>query len=119
MSLVLWCANERGYFLCCFSLMLVEMNGLNVSGCLIGMVIWADCFVLLGCNFLGQTVGADMLMEVVVVVVVVGAVDVVRTGFFVFFRRFLSFIIFPKNSRFKRTIKHYKILTVLKHHMSE
>ena len=117
MSLVLWCANERGYFLYCFSLMLVEMNGLNVSGCLVGMVIWADCFVLLGRNFLGQIVGADMLMEVVVVVVVVGAVDVVRTGFFVFFRRFLSFII-PKKSRFKRTIKH-KILTVLKHHMSE
>ena len=116
MSLVLWCANERGYFLHCFSLMLVEMNGPNVSGCLIGMVIWADCFVLLGRNFLGQTVGADMLMEVVVVV---GAVDVVRTGFFVFFRRFLSFIIFPKKSRSKRTIKHYKILRVLKHHMSE
>ena len=98
--------------------MLVEMNGLNVSGCLIGMVIWADCFVLLGRNFLGQTVGADMLMEVVVVVVVIGAVDMVRTGFFVFFRRFLSFIIFPKKSRSKRTIKH-KILTVLKHLMSE
>ena len=119
MSLVLWCANERGYFLYCFSLMLVEMNGLNVSVCLIGMVIWADCFVLLGHNFLGQTVGADMLMEVVVVVVVVGAADVVRTGFFVFFRRFLSFIIFLKKSYSKRTIKHYKILTVLKHHMSE
>ena len=116
MSLVLWCANERGYFLYCFSLMLVEMNGLNVSGCLTGMVIWADCFVLLGRNFLGQTVGTDMVMEVVVVV---GAVDVMRTGFFVFFRRFLSFIIFSKKSRSKRTIKHYKILAVLKHHMSE
>ena len=32
--LVLWCANGRGYFLCCFSLMSVEMNGLSVGGCL-------------------------------------------------------------------------------------
>ena len=34
MRLVLWCANGRGYFLCCFSLILVKMNGLNVGGCL-------------------------------------------------------------------------------------
>ena len=34
MRLVLWCANRRGYFLCCFSLILVKMNGLNVGGCL-------------------------------------------------------------------------------------
>ena len=45
--LVLWCVNRRGYFLCCFSLKLVEMNGLSVGGFLFGMVIWADCFILL------------------------------------------------------------------------
>ena len=27
MIVFLWCANGRGSFLCCFSLMLVEMNG--------------------------------------------------------------------------------------------
>ena len=71
--LVLWCANGRGYFLCCFNLMSVEMNGLSVGGCLFGMVIWAD-FVLLEREFL------------VVEVVVVEAVDVVQDGFFVFSR---------------------------------
>ena len=30
--LVLWCVNGRGYFLCQFSLMLFEMNGLIVGG---------------------------------------------------------------------------------------
>ena len=34
LRIVLWCVNGRGYFLCQFSLMLVEMNGLSVSGCL-------------------------------------------------------------------------------------
>ena len=29
--LVLWCANGRGYFLCRFSLMSVEMNGLSAN----------------------------------------------------------------------------------------
>ena len=45
--LVLWCVNGRGFFLCCFSLKLVEMNGLSVGRFLFGMVIWADCFILL------------------------------------------------------------------------
>ena len=45
--LVLWCVNRRGYFLCCFSLKLVEMKGLSVGGFLFGMTIWADCFILL------------------------------------------------------------------------
>ena len=38
-GLVLWCVNGRGYLLCCFSLKLVEMNGLSVGGFLFGMVI--------------------------------------------------------------------------------
>ena len=40
--LVLWCVNERGHFLRCFSLRSVEMNGLSVGGFLFGMVIWVD-----------------------------------------------------------------------------
>ena len=69
--LVLWCVNGRGYFLCCFSLNLVEMNGLSVSGFLFGMVIWED-----------------VLLDVVVVeVVVVETVDVVQVWFFIFFWR--------------------------------
>ena len=86
--LVLWCVNERGYFLCCFSLKLVEMNGLNVGGFLFGMVIWAVCFILLERGFLGKMVGADVLLNMVVVeVVVVETVDVVQMCFFVFFQR--------------------------------
>ena len=85
--LVLWCANERGYFLCRFSLKLVEMKGLSGGGCLFGMVIWADCFFLLERGFLGKMVGVDVLMDVVVEVVVVEVVDMVQAGFFVFFRR--------------------------------
>ena len=76
--LVLWCVNGRGYFLCRLSLKLVEMNGLSVGGFLFGMVIWADCFVLLERGFLGKMVGTDVLMDVVVEVVVVEAVDVVQ-----------------------------------------
>ena len=72
--LVLWCTNRRGYFLCCFNLMSVEMNGLSVAGCLFEMVIWED-FFLLEREFL------------VVEVVWVEAVDVVQAGFFVFSRR--------------------------------
>ena len=49
--LVLWCVNGRGYFLCCFNLKLVEMNNLSVSVFLFGMVIWADCFILLEPGF--------------------------------------------------------------------
>ena len=71
--LVLWCANGRGYFLCCFNLMSVEVNGLSVGGCLFGMVIWVD-FLLLERKFL------------VVEVVVVEAVDVAQAGFFAFSR---------------------------------
>ena len=69
--LVLWCVNERGYFLRCFSLKLVEINGLSVAGFLFGMVIWVG-----------------ILFNVVVVeVVVVKTVDVVQVWFFIFFRR--------------------------------
>ena len=71
--LVLWCANGKGYFLCCFNLMSVEVNGLSVGGCHFGMVIWMD-FLLLEREFL------------VVEVVVVEAVDVVQAGFFAFSR---------------------------------
>ena len=83
--LVLCCANGKEYFLCCFSLMSVEMNGLSVGGYHFGMVIWEDCFVLFERGFLGKMVGADVLMDMVEVVVV-EAVDVVRAGSFVFFR---------------------------------
>ena len=69
-------------FLCRFSLMSVEMNGLSVGGCLFGMVIWAD-FLLLKREFLGKMVGVDMVMEVVVEVVV-EAVDVGELGFLSF-----------------------------------
>ena len=70
--LVLCCGNGRGYFLCCFNLMSVEMNGLSVGRCLFGRVIWVD-FLLWDREFL------------MVEVVVVEAVDVVGTsGFFVF-----------------------------------
>ena len=63
--------NGRGYFLRCFSLKSVEMNGLSVGGFLFGMVIWVD-----------------VLLDVVVVeVVVVETVDVVQVWFFIFFRR--------------------------------
>ena len=51
--------------------MLVEINGLSVEGCLFGMVILVDCFLLLERDFLGKMVGTDVVMEVVVEVVVV------------------------------------------------
>ena len=69
--LALWCVNGRGYFLRCFSLKLVEVNGLTVGGFLFGMVIWAD----------------GVLDVVVVEVVVVQTEDVVQVWFFIFFRR--------------------------------
>ena len=72
--LILWCVNGRGYFLCCFSLKSVEMNGISVGGFLFGMVIWEVCFVLSKRGFLGKMVGMDMLMDVVVEFVVVEAV---------------------------------------------
>ena len=52
------------------------------------MVIWEVCFVLLEQGFLAKMVGMDMLIDVVVEIVVVEAVDVVHVvqiGFFVFF----------------------------------
>ena len=55
----------------CFSLKLVEINGMSVRGFVFGIVIWADA-----------------LLDVVVVkVVAVEAVDVVQVWFFIFFRR--------------------------------
>ena len=79
--------NRREYFLSLFHLKSVEMNGLSVGGLLFGMVIWADCFVLLEHGFLGKMVGADVLMDVVVEVVVVEAVNVMQAGLSVFFPR--------------------------------
>ena len=64
----------------------VLKNGLSVCGCLFGLVIWVNCFALLEHGFLSKMVGADMLIDVFVEVVVVEAVDVVRAGLFVFFR---------------------------------
>ena len=81
--LFLCCVNERGYFLGCFNLKLVEMNGLSVGGFLFGMVILADYFILLERGFLGKMVGADVLMDVVVVV---ETVDGAQVCFFDFFR---------------------------------
>ena len=75
--LVLWCVNGRGYLLCRFGLKSVKMNGLSLGGFLFGMVIWADCFVLLE-QGLGKMVGRDMLIDVVVEIVVVEAVAVVQ-----------------------------------------
>ena len=73
--------NRREYFLSLFHLKSVEMNGLSVGGLLFGMVIWADCFVLLEHGFLGKMVGADVLMDVV------EAVNVMQAGLSVFFPR--------------------------------
>ena len=84
--LVLWCVNGRGYFLRCFSLKSMEMNGLSLGGFLFWMVISADCFILLERGFLDKMVAADVLLDVVVVkIVVVETVDVVQVWFFVFF----------------------------------
>ena len=68
--LVLWCSDGRGDYLGRFSLILVEANGLSVGVCLFGMVIWVDCFVLLGSDFLGKMMGVRVVIEVVVEVVV-------------------------------------------------
>ena len=88
--LILWCVNEREYFLCHFSLKSVEINNLNVGEFLFGMVIWEVYIVLLDRGFSGKSLGTDMLMDVVVEVVVVEAMDVVQVvqvWFIVFFRR--------------------------------
>ena len=68
-----------------FSLKLVEINGLSVVGFLFGMVMWVDCFVFLEWGFLDKMVGADVLLDVVVVeVLVVETVNVVKCGFLSF-----------------------------------
>ena len=86
--LILWCVNGRGYFFRCFSLKLVEMNGLSVGRSLFGMVVRVDCLILLEWSFLDKMVGVDVLLDVVVVeVVVVETVDVVQVWFFQNFRR--------------------------------
>ena len=63
------------------------MNGQSTGACLFEMVIWAGRFVILERDFLGKMVGVDVMMEIVVEVVVLEAVDVVQAGFLVFFRR--------------------------------
>ena len=63
----------------------LEMNRLSVGGFLLGMVIWANCFLLLEHGFLGKMVGADVLMDVVVEVVVVELMNMVQSGFFSLF----------------------------------
>ena len=65
--LVLWCVSGRGYFLCCFSLKLVELNELSVGWFPFGMVIWADCFILLEWGFLGKIVGTYVFMMVLLI----------------------------------------------------
>ena len=78
----------EGIFLRCFSLKLVEMNGLSVAGFLFGMVIWGNCFILLERGFLEKMVGVDVLLDLVVAeIVVVETVDVVQVWFFDFFQR--------------------------------
>ena len=57
-----------------------------MGGCFFGMVIWVDCFLLLESDFRGKMVGTDVVIQVVVEIVVVEAVDVVLAGFFVFSR---------------------------------
>ena len=69
--------------------MWVEVNGQSVGACLLGMVIWADRFVILERDFLGKMVGVDVMMEMVVEVVVLEAVDVVQAGFFCLFQAWL------------------------------
>ena len=63
----------------------MEINGLSVGGCLFGMMILSDSFVLLEHGFLGKVVGADVLIDEVVEVVVVEAADFVEARFFLSF----------------------------------
>ena len=77
-SLVVCKWEER--FLWRFSLMSVEMNELNVGACLFGIVIWADCFVLLEHDFMEKMAGVEVVAEVFVIEIE----DVVRAGFVVF-----------------------------------
>ena len=59
---------------------MVEANGLSLAACLFKLVIWADGFVLLQCDFLGKIVGVGVVMEVVVV----EAVNMVQANFCLF-----------------------------------
>ena len=59
----------KGYFLELFTLMSVEVNMFSVSARLFGMVIWAIFFVFLGRDCLRKMVGAEVVIEVVVEVV--------------------------------------------------
>ena len=59
---------------------------MDVGGYLFGIVIWADCFVLLEHSFLCKMVGTGVVIEVVVGVVVVETEDMVGAWFFIFFR---------------------------------
>ena len=86
-KVVLWFGNRKGYFLYCFSLKSVEMNGLSVGGCLFRMMICADSFLFLQLDFLGKMVGINLVMKMTVEVVVLEAVDVARAGLFAFSRR--------------------------------
>ena len=81
----LWCMNRKGHIWGRFSLKSVEMKGLSLGGSLFGMMIRVDCFVLLEWGFLGKIIGTDVLMDLVVEVVVVVAVDVMQAGFFYIF----------------------------------
>ena len=53
-----------------FTLISVKVNVLGVSVCLFEMVVWIDFFCLFGIWFLGKIVGARVVIEVVVEVVV-------------------------------------------------
>ena len=86
---VLWFMNRRRYFLCCFSLMLVEMDGLNVGGCLFGMVTCANSFLFLQLDVLRKMVGINLVMDMVVEVVVLEAADVAGAGLSFFFQAWL------------------------------
>ena len=81
----LWCMNRKGHIWGRFTLKSVEMKGLSLGGLLFGMMIRVDCFVLLEWGFLGKIICTDVLMDLVVEVVMVAAVDVVQAGFFIFF----------------------------------
>ena len=92
--------------------MSIEIIGLSVGECLFGMIIWAEYFLLLRCDFLKKKIGKDVMMEVVV--------DVgINHQYCPFLGVFCFFAVFPKPSSSKRTIKYYEILTVLKHYISE
>ena len=53
--------NGRGYFLCCFNLMSVEMNGLSVDECIFGMMIWVDFLFLERKSLVVEVVVVDVV----------------------------------------------------------